>query len=1213
MDATVTELNPSSSDAAPPPRSVRRRLVQSTLCPHKPPEPAEKNHKEDKHDKDYTDAENPKKRKKPKAKTTPRKKGSKLNATPKKNVAANGVKGSTSQQLLADSDQVNAHVFDLRLEAKLSAEEDSRLFGGRQIHPFFSLWKTAKKVKDVAVSGSNLLAARSEDERISCGPIHVFESIQDDSSSLDWRNWTFLENNTSMNYDPESLDSSVLEGSVESLNFDKLQRSLVPSITPISQHALSSDRLCIHREEVSPSSSASLAEQATCPPMCKDAEVYLGEDESVTPTMQAGIFRKSDTEPLSRFLQESMRSYYRSCVDKAEDSLWTYKYKPTKAVEVCGNDESVNFLHDWLHHWHEKRYKSRKGTSDMDKCDAQEAVDDDDEYKCSYSDCDSEDINEEDSLQNVLLITGPVGSGKSAAVYACAQEQGFDILELNASDCRNGTIVKQYFGDTLGSRGFKRLSENNATSRKKTKKLPPVPALLSGKAAADVNDGVDELITISDDEAHSPNGSSWKLLGKNRVVSCDKLQTIILVEDVDILFPEDRGCIAAIQQIAETARGPIILTSNSDNPGLPDNFDMLHVSFMLPSPKELLCHLYTVCLTEGVNIHPLLLEKFIHSCDGDIRKSTMHLQFWFQRRFLRDGKAQVCYGSLPFDPELGHQILPKIMSWGFPSEISELIESEISKSINIMEESSKGFVTEELLHIKERLNDLNGQYMETDDIEAKKVEMINRNASLTDYSELEFQYNTISEFSNSSGFPLSSTRQNGRRKFVVMPSDSEDEDSNDGYLVDTHDKANKRQTMKNDNACPSEFQTNGNYPSTSVRKLVCSELDHSEEEHVKYSETDDDTSLDETAIERTLDISCVPESTFVPETAIENETDTTSEAVSSGPLIGPCEISTNNELKPLTFSIRRRLTKLSKNQDLVVDTEMSDYSPKGILQDVQDGHMETNFNVMDECSRMDFKLNPTFLQSNPLTDTEMIQKLWKDLRKRQMDSRQHTTSEQLGPFQVVKLASALSNLFSEADLFHKHDIMEASAFPFGEATSSWYHDQIMTSTVAEHGFCFYAKCIADEGSKLGCANCVDITSEMLSSTTDIMALGKLSGQDLMKSKVFYTGKELECNKPINDMQKSESKTFLSEVIQSIVPAKITLSLKGDVFNEYLSSLRRISRSEAVRISQEVETKRRGRGRGFHHYLSRCTTLSPEDISLVSEGDLFRKISSQHAI
>lgn len=98
------------------------------------------------------------------------------------------------------------------------------------------------------------------------------------------------------------------------------------------------------------------------------------------------------------------------------------------------------------------------------------------------------------------------------------------------------------------------------SSQKTTTKLSPAPGSVNDKAAEEVCDGVVELITISDDEAGE---TSQKLLGRSNVVACDKVQTLILVEDVDILFPEDRGCIAAIQQIAETARGPIILTSNS--------------------------------------------------------------------------------------------------------------------------------------------------------------------------------------------------------------------------------------------------------------------------------------------------------------------------------------------------------------------------------------------------------------------------------------------------------------------------------------------------------------------------------------------------------------------------------------------------------------------------------------------------------------------------
>lgn len=76
-------------------------------------------------------------------------------------------------------------------------------------------------------------------------------------------------------------------------------------------------------------------------------------------------------------------------------------------LQVCGNDEAVSFLSDWLHQWHERRYKPRKETCKRDTRVMQD--DDDDDYMCSDSDYDSEDMNEEDSLQNVLLITGPTG------------------------------------------------------------------------------------------------------------------------------------------------------------------------------------------------------------------------------------------------------------------------------------------------------------------------------------------------------------------------------------------------------------------------------------------------------------------------------------------------------------------------------------------------------------------------------------------------------------------------------------------------------------------------------------------------------------------------------------------------------------------------------------------------------------------------------------
>lgn len=106
------------------------------------------------------------------------------------------------------------------------------------------------------------------------------------------------------------------------------------------------------------------------------------------------------------------------------------------------------------------------------------------------------------------------------------------------------------------------LEDTESLQKKKTRKLSSGTALPSNKAADETYEGVVELIAISDDETHGPGATSQMLLGQKNVIRCDEVRTLILVEDVDILFPEDRGCIAAIQQISEAAKGPIILTSN---------------------------------------------------------------------------------------------------------------------------------------------------------------------------------------------------------------------------------------------------------------------------------------------------------------------------------------------------------------------------------------------------------------------------------------------------------------------------------------------------------------------------------------------------------------------------------------------------------------------------------------------------------------------------
>lgn len=64
-------------------------------------------------------------------------------------------------------------------------QENSRIFAGKQIHPFFSSCKTSKKNQEVTDLESNQFAAGRDKKEITCGPIHVFERTQVRFSEFD--------------------------------------------------------------------------------------------------------------------------------------------------------------------------------------------------------------------------------------------------------------------------------------------------------------------------------------------------------------------------------------------------------------------------------------------------------------------------------------------------------------------------------------------------------------------------------------------------------------------------------------------------------------------------------------------------------------------------------------------------------------------------------------------------------------------------------------------------------------------------------------------------------------------------------------------------------------------------------------------------------------------------------------------------------------------
>jgi len=65
-------------------------------------------------------------------------------------------------------------------------------------------------------------------------------------------------------------------------------------------------------------------------------------------TYIGSLFLDSEFDLVFCHMHCSMRSYYRSCVDMEDCNLWTYKYKPTKAVEVIFKNIKVACLFNFM-------------------------------------------------------------------------------------------------------------------------------------------------------------------------------------------------------------------------------------------------------------------------------------------------------------------------------------------------------------------------------------------------------------------------------------------------------------------------------------------------------------------------------------------------------------------------------------------------------------------------------------------------------------------------------------------------------------------------------------------------------------------------------------------------------------------------------------------------------------------------------------------------
>ncbi|KAJ5770184.1 uncharacterized protein N7511_002235 [Penicillium nucicola] len=360
----------------------------------------------------------------------------------------------------------------------------------------------------------------------------------------------------------------------------------------------------------------------------------------------------ASSPPLAKIETSLLSSVSAFDCGKYETQLWTQKYAPKAAEEVLQFGREPQMLRDWLRHLtitavdtgkppkdtsksKIKRDKKRKKRQKADKLDGfivsseGEASEmdtmsgSDDELAGGVTQrtvVRSGDMAASEKIQvsNVILLSGPAGCGKTASVYAVAKELDFEVFEINPGSRRSARDMLERVGDMTQNHLVHLLNESETPteSLKDDGKQNKLMSFFKGPSKSKQPENQPEPSPIPEADPKRPR---------------QQKQSLILLEEADLLFEEDKQFWTGVLTLIAQSRRPIIITCN-DESLIPIQDMSLHAILRYQkAPQDLgVDYLLLIAASEGHILKREAVTRLYQGSGKDLRKSLMDLNFWCQ-------------------------------------------------------------------------------------------------------------------------------------------------------------------------------------------------------------------------------------------------------------------------------------------------------------------------------------------------------------------------------------------------------------------------------------------------------------------------------------------------------------------------------------------------------------------------------------------------------